>query len=230
VTYRLASELAAAGIGIVSGLALGIDTVAHQAALAAEGYTIAVLGSGIDRVQPTSNRGLAERVCAAGGAVITEQEPGTPGLPQHFPARNRIIAGLSLGVIVTEAAEKSGALITVKFAREQNRAVMAVPGSINSNLSEATNTLLVAGAAPITKTKDVLDFLGLSSTQLPAPPVAPANKEEAVILKLLDARVSSSRELIARSGLSASRFAQVISLMEINGKVKNLGAATWVRR
>jgi len=230
VTYRLASELAAAGVGIVSGLALGIDTVAHQAALAAGGYTIAVLGSGIDLVQPASNRRLAEKICAAGGAIVTEQEPGMPGLPQNFPARNRIIAGMSLGVIVTEAAEKSGALITVRFAQEQNRAVMTVPGSINSNLSAATNTLLVAGAAPITKTKDVLDFLGLSSPQLPAAPVTPANKEEAALLELLEAGVSSSRELIARSGLEASRFAQVISLMEINGKVKNLGAATWVRR
>ncbi len=229
-TYRLASELAAAGMGIVSGLALGIDTVAHQAALAAGGYTVAVLGSGLSSIYPASNRTLAKRIVESGGAVITEQEPEMPALRHHFPARNRIIAGMSRGVIVTEAAENSGSLITARDARDENREVMAVPGNITSSLSAGSNSLLLAGAHPILKAQDVLNGLGLSSPALPRAESLPASKEEAVLLELLGQGISSSHELIGRSGLSASQFAQVISLMEINGKVKNLGGATWVQR
>jgi DNA processing protein len=229
VTYKLASELAAAGLGIISGLAIGIDAVAHQAALDAGGYTIAVLGSGLNMVYPARNRGLAQKVLDSGGALLTEQEPDMPPLRHHFPARNRIIAGLSQGVLVTEAARASGSLITAQFAREENREVLAVPGDITHLSAFGPNSLIKTGATPVTTAADVLTALGLSSSVTLAPPAQPANAAEAQILALLDEGITASAELIRRSGMSAAQFAQTISLMEITGKVRNLGASTWIR-
>lgn len=230
VTYRLAGELASAGLGIVSGLALGIDAIAHQAALAAGGYTVAVLGSGLEAVHPPRNRSLARQIVAAGGALMSEYEADAPAYRSNFPARNRIIAGMSLGVVVTEAAKKSGSAITAKFAREEGREVMAVPGNITSLMSDGTNQLIQAGATPILEARDALNALGLNSPVLPPKPVTAANQDEAAILSLIDGGVSASRDLIARSGLDASRFAQTMSLMEITGKIRGLGGDVWVRR
>lgn len=229
VTYKLASELAAAGLGIVSGLAIGIDAVAHQAALDAGGYTVAVLGSGLNMVYPARNRELARQILDSGGALLTEQEADMPPLRHHFPARNRIIAGISLGVIITEAAQASGSLITARFAREENREVMAVPGDITHPLAFGPNSLIKSGAALVASAADVLAALGLSAGTALAPPAEPANAAEAQVLALLDEGVTASAELIRRSGLSASHFAQTISLMEITGKVRNLGSGTWIR-
>jgi DNA processing protein len=228
VTYQLAYQLAQAGLVIVSGLALGADGVAHRAALDAGGQTIAVLGSGIDRLLPSSNRSLAEAIIKSGNAVISEYEPGTPPSKGSYPARNRIIAGLSLAVIVTEAAAHSGSLITANFALEQNRLVMAVPGNITSLLSAGPNNLIKSGALPVTDSTDVLAALDLAAVS--HTPVKAASREEAKILELLAQGISATDELIAASGLTASEFANVISLMEISGKVRNLGAGSWVAR
>lgn len=229
VTYSLASELAAAGVGIVSGLALGADTIAHQAALEAGGYTVAVLGSGLECIYPASNRGLAQQIVQQGGAVITEQPPQMKGLKHHFPARNRIIAGLSRAVIVTEAAVTSGSLITASFGVQYNRDVMAVPGMITQQQSAGCNNLIRRGAKLITGASDILDELNLDA-QITLSLPSSNNQEEAQILDLLARGTSQSHELITQSQLSASRFAQIMSLLEIRGTVRNLGSGRWVLR
>jgi DNA processing protein len=230
VTYMLANELAASGITIVSGLALGIDSIAHRAAIDAGGTTVAVLGSGLHHLYPARNRNLAFEIADGRGAVITEFEPDTPALPYHFPQRNRIIAGLSLGVIVTEADASSGSLITADHALQSNRTVLAVPGNITSLRSAGPNKLLREGAVPITSAAEVLNALNLEPLAAPLTRPAPASKQEATILGLLQEGISSGRDLIERSGLDAAEFARTISVMEISGKVHNLGAGNWVRR
>lgn len=230
VTYMLASELAAAGICIVSGLALGIDGIAHRAALEAGGTTIAVLGSGLNQVYPARNRGIAAQISAGRGAVVSEYEAAMPALPHHFPLRNRIIAGLSLGVIVTEADASSGSLITADHALQANRTVMAVPGNITSLRSAGPHKLLRDGAIPITSAAEVLNALNLDIASLSQSRPAPASQQEYIILSLLSQGVSNGRDLIEQSGLEPAVFARTISIMEISGKVYNLGIGNWVRR
>lgn len=228
VTYRLSYDLAKAGFVIISGLALGVDTIAHQAALDANGRTIAVLGNGLDEIYPRTNRSLATQIIKTGGGVISEYDPGTQPFKSNFPARNRIIAGLSLATIVTEAESKSGSLITANFALQQDRTVMAVPGSIFNPRSTGPNNLIKSGALAITSAVDVLAELGFSSPTLAPKPVRADSDEEATILALISQGVATNQALIEQSGLEAAQFAHVISLMEITGKVRNLGAGQWV--
>ncbi|HVE81165.1 MAG TPA: DNA-processing protein DprA [Candidatus Dormibacteraeota bacterium] len=229
ITHQLAGELAHAGVGVVSGLALGIDAIAHQGALDAGGYTIAVQACGLNEIYPASNRNLGRRIIESGGAVVSEYPKGMPPLKQHFPARNRIISGLSLAVIVTEADASSGSLITANFALEQNKLVMAVPGNITSLRSAGPNNLIKTGAIPVTSAADVLTALDLKSTKLSKKPARADSAVEAKLMELLDSGLSNSQELIEQSGLNAAEFANVITLMEITGKVRNLGAGTWIR-
>ncbi len=231
ITYIIAGELAAAGVCIVSGLAIGIDGIAHQAALDNGGSTIAVLGSGINLLYPPRNRGLAQKIIASGrGAVISEFEPNQPALPHHFPQRNRIIAGLSLGVVITEGNVDGGSMITAGLARDFNRQVMAVPGNATNLRAAGPHKLLREGAALVTSAEDILNELNLKENALPAPPPTPANAREAILLTLLADGYSTGRELIEHSQLGAAEFARTMSLMEISGKVHNLGAGVWVRR
>ena len=227
ITYQLAYELAQAGVVIISGLALGLDAVAHQAAIDAGGKTVAVLAHGLDQIYPTSNRNLALKILKTGGALVSDYPVKTPSLPQNFAARNRIISGLSLGVLVTEAASSSGSLITANFALDQNRVVMAVPGNITSLASAGPNNLIRSGAVPVTSASDILAAIGYETTDATAKPPKAESKEEALIITLLGEGVNSSQNLIEKSELSASKFAQVISLMEITGKVRSLGAGNW---
>jgi len=228
VTYQLASELARAGAVIVSGLAIGIDSIAHRAALDVGGITVAVLAHGLDRIYPSRHRALAAEILKSGGALVSEYDTGTPPLPHQFAERNRIIAALSAAVIVTEAAEKSGALITARDALTLGRTVMAVPGNITSAFSAGPNNLLRTGATPITSSTDVIVALGFHARE--AVPVSAQSAEEATVMRLLEDGVNTSEELIEKSSLSAASFANVISLMEITGKVRNLGAGNWVIR
>lgn len=230
VTYKLAGDLARAGITVVSGLALGIDTIAHQAAIEAGGHTVAVLGSGLGTIYPTTNRTLALKLLKSGGAILTEYEADVSPRKFTFPARNRIIAGLSLATIIPEADAASGSLITANFALNENRLVMAVPGSIESPRSAGPNNLIKSGAKAITDASDILAELNLESATTKPVPISAKSKEEALILELLNQGICSSQELIESSGLTPQTFAAMISLMEITGKIRNLGASTWVVR
>jgi DNA processing protein len=230
MTRRLAGELAAAGIAIVSGLAIGIDAIAHSAALEAGGCTVAVLGNGIDHIYPTRNHRLGERILDRGGAIISEHGPGTPALPHHFPMRNRIIAGMTRGVIVAEAAEASGSLITANLALDYNRVVMAVPGNVGNLTAAGPNHLLRRGAVLITESGDVLAALGLDPHQVTRLEPVASSAEEATILRLLGEGLTDSQDLINRSGLAAAAFAHTITMMEITGKVRSLGGGTWIKR
>ncbi|MCA9858327.1 MAG: DNA-processing protein DprA [Thermomicrobiales bacterium] len=224
VTSRLASELAAAGIGIVSGLAKGIDGVAHRAALDAGGRTFAVLGSGVDVIYPHEHRQLAERTVES-GALISDYPPGTRPDAPNFPPRNRIISGLSLATVVVEAPARSGALITVGFAADQGRDVYAVPGSILSPASDGTNRLLRQGALPLTSATDLLEDLNL------APPgAAPAAQLEFPMTddeRAMYARVTSEPqhidELAYSAGLSIAAASALMTMLELKGLVANAG-------
>ena len=227
-TYQLAAGLAKAGIVVVSGLARGIDGTAHRAVVEAGGRTIGVLGHGFDHFYPEENRQLAREIVATGGAVLTEYDHDIPPARYTFPERNRIIAALSSIIIVPEAAAKSAAMITVERGIELNRTIMAIPGNITSALSAGPNNLIYKGAKPVRSFTDVLEELGYHMPEVV--PVRPQSPEEARIIELIGAGQATNDQLIEGSGLSAAQFANVISLMEITGKVRNLGAGQWVAR
>lgn len=173
-SFRFSSALARHGMAVTSGLARGIDTAAHSGALAAKGLTIAVLGHGLDRIYPARNRGLADAIVRAGGCLVSEYPPGTPPLPQHFPARNRIISGLSLGALVVEAAAKSGSLITARFAVEQGREVFVVPGRFDDFNFEGGHALIQQGAKLVRDVEDIfVEFAWLARST--APEVGPTD-------------------------------------------------------
>ena len=227
VTYQLSYELAKRGVVIVSGLALGVDGIAHQAALDAGGTTIAILPSALDNTYPRTHRQLAKRIVENGGALISEYEAGTETRLWHFIERNRIVTALSDALLITEATTKSGTLTTARFALEQGRPVMVVPGNITSPMSAGCNTLLKAGAAPITGSMDVLHELGLEeSDKQTALPLA-ATPEENIILKLLSGGMKDGDMLHEKSGLSAATFGQTMTMLEIEGKIRPLGANNW---
>ncbi|MDH4231642.1 MAG: DNA-processing protein DprA [Nitrospirota bacterium] len=222
VTQRISAELAAAGFTVISGLARGIDTLAHKSALAGGGRTIAVLGSGPDVCYPPENRGLTERI-AASGCVISEFLPGTLPNRENFPRRNRLISGLSLGILVVEATDNSGSLITAGYALEQNKEVFAVPGNITSRNSEGTNKLIRQGAKIVLKAEDIIEELA---------PVLKGyiriKKKESAALQGDEERVCMmlSREpkhvdLISReSGLSVNQLLNLLLALELKGIVK----------
>jgi DNA processing protein len=229
ITYQFASELAQAGAIIVSGLALGVDSIAHRAALDAGGKTVAVLGHGLDQIYPSEHRGLAKEILAKGGALVSEYDVGVPPYQSNFVERNRIIAALSLGVLITEAAAKSGSLFTARDGGRLGRTVMAVPGSIHSKYSAGPNNLLRGqNAIAVTSAADCIVALGFHAKEKVAVPAQ--SPDEALLLRLLGEGVGTSEELISASKLGAAQFANIISLMEITGKVRNLGAGNWVVR
>jgi DNA processing protein len=226
VTVKLAQAAAEQGVVIVSGLALGVDGLAHQAALDAGGKTIAVLAGGLDHIYPSSHHRLAEEIVKQGGVLVSEYPLGTESFKQNFIARNRIVSGISDGVLITEAAEKSGTLHTANFALEQGRTVMAVPGNITSLLSAGTNNLIKAGATPVTGLDDILAALGLSKTTTVQLRLG-ATEEEAAVLRLLEQGISDGSELLRLSELSAPQFNQTLTMLEITGKIRPIGAGHW---
>lgn len=226
VTHQLAFEAAAQSVVIVSGLAFGVDAVAHQAALDAKGGTIAVLASGLDDITPYSHLQLAKNILQGGGAIVSEYPIETPAYPGNFVARNRIVSGISDGVLITEAAAKSGSIHTANFALDQGRVVMAVPGNIISPLSEGTNQLIKTGAVPVTSSKDILIALGHAPAADAARQTA-ANPQEAAILDGIVQGTSDIGELQLISGLDPAIFNQTLTMLEITGKVRPLGAGHW---
>lgn len=224
--WEIASDLAEAGLTIVSGLAPGIDTFCHRAVLEKNKRTIAVLGTGLDEksIYPRTNLRLAEKIIETGGCLISEYPVGTPGSKFTFPARNRIISGLSLGVLVIEAKQKSGALITAVWAKKQNRKVFAVPGSIYSSNSKGCHCLIKQGAKLVENANDILRELNLGLAESDsARLITGETEEENLILEALKEEALDIDKIIEKTKLSASVAASCLAIMEINGKVKNLG-------
>ncbi len=243
---RLSTDLASRGLLIISGLARGVDTASHRGAVAAKGKTVAVLGTGIDVMYPKENTRLAEQIVALGGALITEFPVGTSPTPQNFPIRNRIISGMSAGVLVVEAAEYSGTRITSRCALEQNRDVYAVPGNVTNKNSWGPNTLIKQGAKLVATWEDVWEELpadvqaALSAMQneSPAPETASLFPDEATsphekkILTLLKAdestHIDQLVELLENEMSSSEIFAALFEL-ELNGKVRQLPGKNFVK-
>jgi DNA processing protein len=235
LAFKIAKELAELGFNIVSGLALGIDTQAHLGALEGKGKTTAVLGSAIDdnSIYPSENLNLVKKIIVSGGAVISEYEPGTKSEIWFFPERNRIIAGLSQGVLVVEAPEKSGALITARLALEQNREVFAIPGSIFSKNSYGTNYLIKSGAKMVTSVDDILEELNLADlkTKKEAKEKEEENLtgEEKIILKIIEKEPVHIDKICQLSKMAASQVLTAISLLEIKDIIKNIGGEKFVK-
>src|SRR6266850_4214027 len=248
---RLAEDLAARGITIISGLARGIDSAAHRGALRAGGRTIAVLGSGVDVIYPPENRRLAGEI-EASGALVSQFEPGTPPLAGYFPARNRVIAGLSLGVVVVEAAERSGSLITAGLAGELGREVMAVPGPLTSLMSRGAHRLIQDGAALVQGWEDVVAQLPLRFRDQVKPLAVPANAggpdrlvhgqhaeghgegevagndEGLFLLRVIGREPVGIDQIIERSGLAPGRASALLMTLEIEGRIRQLEGKRFV--
>lgn len=233
VTERLTSELANKGLTIVSGLAYGIDTLAHAQALQSGGRTIAVLGSGVDMIYPTENRSLAERI-AKNGAIISEFPMGSGPDRNNFPRRNRIICGLSLGTLVVEAGERSGALITAAMALDQNREVFAVPGNIDSPNSFGTNELVKQGAKIVTSSADILEELSaqlghLSQSKKNAAAEMALPVDEKEIFCLLDHEPKHIDALALSLRQSTSQVLSTLLSLELKNVVKQLRGKYFVK-
>ena len=228
VALEIAGDLAEAGLTIVSGMAPGIDTFVHQATLERKGRTIAVLGTGLDEksIYPQSNLKLAKKILETGGCLISEYPPGTPGSKFTFPNRNRIISGLSLGVLVVEAKQKSGALITAHHAFEQKRKVFAIPGSIHSLNSKGCHYLIKKGAKLVENANDILKELNLPELTSPGL-MRGETEEENLILGVLKEGVLDIDKIIEKTKLSAATVASTLAVLEIKGKVRNLGGNTY---
>lgn len=229
VTRDLVAGLARSNVTIVSGLARGIDAIAHQAALEAGGRTVAVLGSGIDQIYPPENLGLAESIVAGHGAIVSEYGLGVKPEARNFPPRNRIISGLSLGVVVVEAGERSGALITADFAIEQDRDVFAIPGNINSPASKGTNRIIQGGAKLVRSVDDILEELNL--TMLPDKAAVqlamPESAEEALLLSHLSHQPLHIDELTYLAELPSRMVSSTLTLMELKGMVLQVGGMNY---
>ena len=244
---RLSADLAAHGLVIISGMARGVDTAAHRGALAAHGRTLAVWGTGIDEPYPKENRKLADQIVEAGGAILSEFPLGTFPAPQNFPIRNRIISGLSIGVLVIEAGEYSGTRVTARCALEQGREVYAVPGNVTNKLSWGPNTLIKQGAALVATWEDVWEELPADVRLALTPPEQPASDEapaaslfqaadlppaEKRVLTLLRPDESTHIDAIVerlRSHLSSSEIFTALFELELNGRIRALPGKYYVR-
>ena len=224
VAEEIVADLARGNITIASGLAKGIDSIAHQSALAAGGRSIAVFACGLDTVYPGENANLARSIMKQ-GALISEYPLGTRPRADNFPRRNRILSGLSLGVLVVEADETSGAMITARLALEQNREVFAIPGSILSPASRGTNRLIQEGAKLVRDYTDILEELNLMTVtrQMEIKEIIPASETEALLLKQLGAEPTHIDEVCRRSGLQIATVSSTLAMMELKGLVKQVG-------
>lgn len=233
VTHTLAYGLAQRGVIVVSGLALGIDAIAHTAALEAGGTTIAVLGNGLPDIYPATHARLGQRIVDEGGALLSEYPPHEKARPHYFLERNRLVAGLADAVVITEAALRSGTLNTAAHALEQGKDVYAVPGNITSPLSAGCNALIRQGAEPLTDVHDLLELLLPSATLTQeSQTTLPLGRTEleTALITLLAKGVRDGDELLKRTGCTATDFATTITMLELNGAIRALGANRWTLR
>ncbi len=235
VAQRLARDLASAGVTVVSGLAKGVDTHAHAAAVAAGGRTIAVLGNGLDQVYPPANAGLAQQIVDRdAGAVVSEFAPGVPPDAVNFPRRNRVISGLSMATVIVEAGERSGALITADFALEQGREVLVVPGSIFNPMSIGSNELLKQGATPVVSAQDILDALGPSNDGAPGPAavarhVPELGLQENTVWQALGGEPRHIDDLARTLGLRPGDASATLTLLELRGLARQVSPMLYTR-
>lgn len=230
ITQSITSQLVRAGVVVVSGLALGVDSIAHQAALDSGGPTIAVLPCGIDRIYPASHSNLAKRILDQDGVLVSEYPANSDSpMKYQFIARNRIIAGLAQGVLITEAALKSGSLHTADFALEQGKDVFAIPGNITSATSAGTNNLIKNGATPVMTAEDILETLGISVTPNESLYI-PANEHEKTILALIEQDFSNIEILQIESRLDPILLNTTLTTLEISGAVTQTNSGRWIRR
>lgn len=228
VTEKLTSELVAQNLTIISGLARGVDTIAHQTAINQKGRTIAVLGGGLNYIFPSDNQRLASKIINGQGAIISEYHPDAPSLPRNFPQRNRIIAGLSLATLVTEADFNSGSLITAKLAAEQGKEVFAVPGPITSAVSNGAMSLIKDGAKLVSSTKDILEELGIEPKIKVVVDVSNLSVDEKQIIECLSLESKHIDEVCRQLKKEISLVSALLLKMEIQGLVKNLGQGTYI--
>ena len=230
VTRLLTSELVGAGFIIVSGLAIGIDAVSHKTAIENGGKTIAVLGCGVDCCNPSTNKSLYDSIIQSGGSIVSEVPLGNAPSKGLFPARNRIIAGLSLGVLVTEGAEDSGSLITADHAFKNHRKVFAVPGPITSNLSKGPYKLINKGAKLVTSASDIINDLGFKNYELRTKTktkIAGLTKGEQKILKALKSEELHFDQIVKLTKINPSLLGSILSVMELKGIIKSLGNSSY---
>ena len=237
----LARDLAACGLVVTSGLAMGVDAAAHRGALDAAAPSVAVLATGPDRIYPRSNTGLARELLES-GALVTERAPGTPPLPENFPRRNRLISGLGLGVLVVEASLRSGSLITARLAADEGREVFAVPGSVDNALSRGCHALLRDGAKLVESVVDVLDEIAhaggpagppilskLAVQDDPAGAGGHLDESEQIVVDALGHDPASVDQLVGHTGLTAGRLASILLALEIDGRIEALPGSRYVR-
>ena len=228
IATKIASECAKNGIVVVSGLALGIDSIAHRAAINSGGKTIAVLANGVDKIYPRSHEDLGQKILQTNGAILSEYPNNTPARPWQFLARNRIVSGLADAVVIIEAASRSGTLSTANHALDQGKEIFAVPGNITSPLSAGCNQLIKNGANPLTSVEDLLDFLIPDRFEKQTQLFKGDTREENVILEFLSKNgTTSSDTIIKQTKLSASEFNQAITMLELKGLVLNNGGEKW---
>lgn len=227
LTTKLSEGLARRNVTIISGLALGVDGLAHQGALTVGGHTIAVLGNGLDSIYPSSHRALAEDILRKNGLLVSEYTPSTPSLPHQFLERNRIVSGLSNAIIVTEAAAKSGTMNTVMHALAQDRDVYAVPGNITSPMSAGCNKLIEQGATPIADIEEFIEHIAPKETVASQPLLLAQTPDEQTILDLIARGIRDGDELQKRSKLTATSYSTTMTMLELRGVIHALGANMW---
>ncbi len=228
ITYQISHALASKGINIISGLAFGVDAIAHQACLDAGGKTIAVLASGVDNITPRNNRGLGEQILAHNGAIISEFKSGHQVLPWHFLQRNRLVSGLADAVIITSANERSGTLSTAAHALNQGKDVYVLPGRITDSSSAGCNKLISQGAQIITSVDELVKILAPEKnsrqTTLPLSEDPIENK----IIKLISEDIKDGEQIIKKAKIETSQFNYYMTMLEVKGVVKSLGANKWM--
>ena len=227
VTTKLVSELARAGVVIVSGLAIGIDAIAHQTALDTGGITAAVLPTPLQQIYPSSHLSLAQKIIKQGGTLLSEYPKGTEVFRSNFIERNRIVSGLADILLITEAAVNSGSLHTARFALDQGKTVMVVPGNITSPGSEGCNNLIKSGALPVTQVSDILFELEINPKKVILRTFKGSEEEQAV-LTLIQQGISEQEELVLTAKLDAAKISQILTMLEINGYIRPQGGGNWL--